>query len=124
MAKEAAEETSETDTGKRRTPLTMLGPAAVLTAAAIAVGLVGMVGGLGPVVEAAAVRFTDQAGYKATVLHGAHVTHPVALYAAEPAGVTVNAVLASAGSAAGALVLAWLVLGLACLGGGFALIAG
>ena len=107
MAKEAAEETSETDTGKRRTPLTMLVPAAVLTAAAIAIGLVGR---LGPVVEAAAVRFTDQAGYNATVLHGAHVTHPVGLYAAEPAGVTLGALLASAGSAAGALLLAWVAL--------------
>jgi multicomponent Na+:H+ antiporter subunit D len=159
MAKEAAEETSETDTAKRRTPLTMIVPAAVLTTAAVAIGLIGR---LGPVAEAAAVRFTDQAGYNATVLNGAHLTHPVALYAAEPAGVTLSALLASGGSAAGALVLAWLslywrrlpvlryrrpssraaavargfqsgvindyvtwlVLGLACLGGMFAAIAG
>ena len=107
MAKEAAEETSETDTGKERTPLTMIVPAAVLTAAAIAIGLVGR---LGPVAEAAAVRFTDQAGYNATVLHGAVVTHPVGLFPAEPAGVTLSSLLASGGSAAGALILAWLAL--------------
>jgi multicomponent Na+:H+ antiporter subunit D len=159
MAKEAAEETSETDAAKRRTPRTMIVPAAILTVAAIAIGLVGR---LGPVVEAATVRFTDQAGYNATVLHGAHISHPVALYAAEPAGITLTSLLAGAGSAAGALVLAWLalywrrlpvlrgcrpspraaalarafqsgvindyvtwlVLGLACLGGVFALIVG
>ncbi len=159
MAEEAAEETSETDTAKERTPLTMIVPAAVLTAAAIAIGLIGR---LGPVVEAAAVRFTDQAGYNATVLHGAVLTHPVGLYPAESAGVTLSSLLASGGSAAGALILAWLalywrrlpmmrdrgpsqlvvaisrgfqsgvvndyvtwlVLGLACLGGVFALIIG
>jgi len=159
MAREAAEETSETDAGKRRTPLSMLVPATALTAAAIAIGLVGR---LGPLVEAAAVRFTDQAAYNATVLHGAVVAHPAGLHAAEPTGVTSSALLASAGSVAGALAVAllglywrrvpvprgyrpspraaalargfqsgvindyvtWLVLGLACLGGVFALIVG
>ena len=38
MAKEAAEETSETDAGKRRTPLTMIVPPALLVAAASASG--------------------------------------------------------------------------------------
>jgi multicomponent Na+:H+ antiporter subunit D len=155
MAKEAAEETSETDAGKRRTPLTMIVPAAALTAAAFAIGLIA---GLGQAAEAAAVRFTDQAGYIATVLHGAHPTYPPGIHA----GVTVTSVLAGLGSAAGALLLAWtglyrrrlpvlrghrpsrraaalargfqsgvindyvtwLVLGLACLGGVFALIVG
>ena len=64
----------------------MIIPPAILVAAAVAVGLTGLLG-LGPVVQAA-VRFQDQAGYDATVLHGAHITHPVALYAAGPAGVT------------------------------------
>jgi multicomponent Na+:H+ antiporter subunit D len=164
MAREAAEETSETDAAKRRTPLSMIGPAAVLTVAGLAIGLLGSFGlsgrGLGPVVEAAAVRFTDQAGYNATVLHGVHLAHPVSLYAAGPTGVTLASVLGGAGSAAGALILAWiglywrrlpvlrgfrpspraaaaargfqsgvindyvtwLVVGLACLGGVFALI--
>jgi multicomponent Na+:H+ antiporter subunit D len=105
MAEEAAEETSETDAGKRRTPLTMIIPAAALTAAALVIGLVGRIG---PVAEAAAVRFTDQAGYNATVLHGVQLTHPLGLYAAEPAGITLASVLAGVGSAAGALALAWL----------------
>ena len=159
MAREAAEETSETDTGKQHTPLTMIIPPALLVAAAIGIGLIGA---LGPAVQAAAVRFEDQAAYNAAVLAGAHIAHPVAVYAAEPAGVTLEGLLASAGSVAGALILAWLalfwrrlpvlhghepsarlaaaarrfhsgvvnnyvtwiVLGLACLGGIFALIAG
>jgi multicomponent Na+:H+ antiporter subunit D len=107
MAKMADEETSETDSGRQRTPLTMIIPAAVLVAAAIAVGLIPQ---LGQVVQAAAVRFQDQAGYNATVLAGAHITHPVALAAAEPTGVTLSAVLAGVGSAIGALVLAFLAL--------------
>jgi multicomponent Na+:H+ antiporter subunit D len=107
MAKMADEETSETDSGRQRTPLTMIIPAAGLVAAAVAVGLIPQ---LGQVVQAAAVRFSDQAGYNATVLAGAHIAHPVALAAAEPTGVTLSAVLAGVGSAIGALVLAFLAL--------------
>jgi multicomponent Na+:H+ antiporter subunit D len=107
MAKEAAEETSETDTGKQRTPLTMIIPPAVLVVAAIVVGLITQ---LGPAVQRAAIRFEDQAAYNATVLTGAHVAHPVALAAAEPTGVTLADVLTGGGSAAGALILAWLAL--------------
>ena len=70
MAEMAAEETSETDSDKQRTPLTMIVPPAVLVVAAIAIGLIPE---LGSVVQAAAVRFQDQAGYNATVLAGAHV---------------------------------------------------
>ena len=61
-------------------------------------------------VQAAAVRFEDQAGYNATVLDGAHITHPVALFAAGPTGVTAAGVLAGLGSAAGAVILAGLAL--------------
>ena len=107
MAKEAAEETSETTGGKNRTPLTMLVPPAVLVVAAIVVGLIGQ---LGPAVQAAAVRFEDQAGYNATVLHGARLTHPVALFAAGSTSVTVADVLTGLGSVAGALILAGLAL--------------
>jgi multicomponent Na+:H+ antiporter subunit D len=107
MAKEAAEETSETTGGKDRTPLTMIVPPAVLLVAAIVVGLIGQ---LGPAVQAAAVRFEDQAGYNATVLGGARLTHPVALFAAGPTSVTVTDVLTGLGSVAGALILAWLAL--------------
>jgi multicomponent Na+:H+ antiporter subunit D len=107
MAKEAAEETSETDSGKQRTPLTMIIPPAVLAVAAIVIGLITR---LGPEVQAAAIRFEDQAAYNATVLTGAHVAHPVALAAAEPTGVTLADLLTGGGSAAGALILAWVAL--------------
>jgi multicomponent Na+:H+ antiporter subunit D len=110
MAKEAAEETSETDAGKRRTPLTMIIPPALLVAAAIVIGVIGVIGRLGPAVQAAAVRFEDQAAYNAAVLANTYVIHPVAVYAAEPAGVTLAGLLAGAGSVAGALILAWLAL--------------
>ncbi len=107
MAEMAAEETSETALDKQRTPLTMVIPSAVLVAAAIAAGLIPQ---LGQVVQAAAIRFQDQAGYNATVLAGAHIAHPVALAAAEPAGVTLSDVLTGLGSTIGALVLAFLAL--------------
>ena len=70
MAEMAAEETSETESDKRRTPLTMIIPPAVLVACAAVIGLIPQ---LGPVVQAAAIRFQDQAGYNATVLAGAHI---------------------------------------------------
>jgi hypothetical protein len=54
------------------------------------------------------VRFQDQAGYNATVLSGAHVAHPHALYPPEPAGITAADVITGAASAAGGLVLAFL----------------
>jgi hypothetical protein len=79
----------------------------VLVAGAIVTGLVTR---LGPVVQAAAIRFQDQAGYNATVLAGAHVTRPVAIAAPENAGITLSSVLTGTGSAAGALILAFLAL--------------
>jgi multicomponent Na+:H+ antiporter subunit D len=105
MAKEAAEETSETAGGKDRTPLTMIVPPAILVVAAIVIGVIGP---LGHFVQAAAVRFEDQAGYDATVLHGAHITHPVALFAAGSTAVTATDVLAGLGSVLGALIMAGL----------------
>jgi multicomponent Na+:H+ antiporter subunit D len=107
MAKAADEEKSETDSGKQRTPLTMIIPPAVLVAAALAMGFISP---LGQAVEAAAIRFQDQAGYNATVLAGAHITHPVAIAAAESTGITAASVLAGTGSAAGAVILAFLAL--------------
>jgi hypothetical protein len=80
MAKAADEEKSETDSGKQRTPLTMIIPPAVLVVAGHRHGFLTP---LGPAVQAAAIRFEDQAGYNATVLAGAHITHPVAIAAAE-----------------------------------------
>jgi len=107
MAEMAAEETSETESGKQRTPLTMIVPPALLVACAAAIGLVAQ---LGPVVQAAAVRFEDQPGYNATVLAGARVAHPVALAAAESTSITLSDVLTGTGSTAGALFLAFLAL--------------
>jgi multicomponent Na+:H+ antiporter subunit D len=107
MAREASEETSETEAARQRTPLTMIVPAAVLVVAALAVGLIPH---LGSVAQAAAVRFQDQHAYAAAVLSHQHVAHPVALYPAEAAGVTLADVLSGAGSAVAALVLAALAL--------------
>jgi multicomponent Na+:H+ antiporter subunit D len=107
MAREASEETSETAQGRNRTPLSMIVPAAVLVVAAI--GLV-FVPHLGPAVEAGAVRFEDQAAYNATVLSGRHVAHPAAIAPAGSTAVTVTDVATGAGSALGALALAFLAL--------------
>ncbi len=107
MAKMAAEETSETESGKQRTPLTMIIPPALLVTCAAAIGLIPQ---LGTVIQAAAIRFEDQAGYNATVLAGAHIAHPVAIAAAENTGITASDILTGIGSTAGALVLAFLAL--------------
>ena len=107
MARESSEETSETDEGKQRTPLSMIVPPAVLVAAAAVIGLLP---GLGSVVEAAAVRFQDQHAYNATVLHGARVAQVTAPYPAGPAGVTVTDLVIGLGTAAGAVFLAFLAL--------------
>jgi multicomponent Na+:H+ antiporter subunit D len=107
MAQESSEETSETDQGKRRTPLTMIIPPAVLVAAAFAAGLLP---GLGAVAERAAVRFQDQAAYNTVVLSGARAAQTATPYPAEPAGVTVTAVVIGLATAAGAVLLAFLAL--------------
>jgi hypothetical protein len=107
MAQAAAEETSETTGGTDHTPLTMIVPPAILAAAAVGVGLIGR---LGLVVQAAAVRFQDQAGYNATVLAGAHIAHPQTLVAPGPVDVTAADLLTGLGSVAGALILAGLAL--------------
>jgi multicomponent Na+:H+ antiporter subunit D len=107
MAEMASEETSETAGGRGHAPLTMVIPPAVLVAAAIVFGLITR---LGPVLQAAAIRFQDQPGYNATVLHGAHILHPVAIAAPEGTDITLSSVLTGTGSALGALVLAFLAL--------------
>ena len=107
MAREASEETSETDQGKQRTPLTMIVPPAVLVAAAF---ILGVLPHLGPAIEAAAVRFQDQGGYAATVLSGTHLAHPAAPYPTEAAGASWADVLIGLGSMAGSAVLAGLAL--------------
>jgi multicomponent Na+:H+ antiporter subunit D len=106
-AAEASEETSETDQAKQRTPATMIIPAAVLAVAGLAISLLPH---LGPAVQAAAIRFQDEAAYNATVLAGAHVAHPMAPSAPEPTGITGADLASGLGSAAGALILAFLAL--------------
>ena len=107
MAKESSEETSETDEDKQRTPLSMIVPPAVLVAAAAVIGFLPR---LGQAVEAAAIRFQDEPGNTARVLFGAPVIHPAALYPAESAGISPGDVLTGLGSAAGAVILAYLAL--------------
>jgi len=63
--------------------------------------------------RAAPAAHRDQAasaGYAGTVLSGVQVTHPAAVYPAEPSGATLADVLTGAASAAGGLVLAGLAL--------------
>jgi multicomponent Na+:H+ antiporter subunit D len=109
QAQETAEETGETDTGRQHTPLTMIIPAAGMTCAAIAVGCLGFTG-LGAAVQAGAIRFQDQGAYIATVLHGARISHPVAPSPADPADVTVAAVVTGLAVAAGSVAIALLTL--------------
>jgi len=103
MAREASEETSETNEDKGHTPWSMIVPPVVLVALAAAVGVLPHIGSI---VQAGAVRFQDQAGYAAAVLGGPHLAHPVSLMAAKDTGITVADVATGAGSAAGAVVLA------------------
>jgi multicomponent Na+:H+ antiporter subunit D len=107
MAEMAAEETSETESDKQRTPLSMIIPPTVLVACAAAIVLISQ---LGSMVQEAAIRFEDQAGYNATVLAGAHIAHPVAPAAAESTSITLSDVMTGTGSVVGALVLAFLAL--------------
>ena len=107
LAKEASEETSETEQAKQRTPLSMIVPAAALVAAAIVIALLP---DLGPVIQSGAVRFQDQAAYNATVLSGAHISRPAALFPPEDTGVKAADLASGFGSAAGAVILAFLAL--------------
>jgi multicomponent Na+:H+ antiporter subunit D len=106
MAAGANEETGETDSGRQRTPPTMLVPAAVLAFLSLCAGVVLFVPRFAVSVEAAAVRFEDEPGYLATVLSGARIAHPVAVYPAVPAGVTVSALVIALVSCLGAVALA------------------
>jgi multicomponent Na+:H+ antiporter subunit D len=107
MAAEANEETSEGAIGRGHTPLSMLGPAAVLALGSLAVGLIPS---LGRAVEAAVVRFQDEPAYNATVLHGLHVAHPVALSPPGAAVVTLPSLLTGIGSVAASIALALVAL--------------
>jgi multicomponent Na+:H+ antiporter subunit D len=106
MAAEADEETGETDSGRQRTPLSMLAPCCLLVAFGLAVGVLAMVPRFASGIEAAAVRFQDQGGYAATVLRGARIARPVALYPPAPAVVTPASVIVALCSVLGAVLLA------------------
>jgi multicomponent Na+:H+ antiporter subunit D len=106
MAVEANEETGETDTGRQRTPLSMIVPAAVMVVLALAAGVAGLVPRFAAAVEAGAIRFQDQPGYIATVLNGARVAHASPVAAVAPADVTISSVVTAVCSAVGAVLLA------------------
>ena len=107
MAAEANEELpGETDEARQRTPLSMLVPAAALTALGLAAGIAAMAPKVATGLEAAAARFQDQPGYIATVLSGARVTRAMPLYPVSPADVTVASVVTALCSVLGAAALA------------------
>ena len=107
MAAGASEETSETEEGKQRTPLTMIIPPVILVMAAIGIAALTH---LGPALQGAAVRFQYQSAYNAAVLSGAHIPHPVAPQPAESTGIKLSDLASGVGSVAGSLVLAFLAL--------------
>ena len=108
MAKEASEETGETDGGRQRTPLTMIVPPLVLTAAAAVLGLLPQLGTCRP---GGGGAVPGPGGYNATVLSGARRRAPRRPGAAGGQPGSRAADLATgAGSAAGAVLLAGVAL--------------
>jgi multicomponent Na+:H+ antiporter subunit D len=106
MAAEANEETGETDSGRQRTPLTMLIPPCVLVVLGVAAGIAAMLPRFAVALEGAAARFEDQAGYASLVLNGARAATPAPLYPQVPATVTAASVITALCSVAGAVLLA------------------
>jgi multicomponent Na+:H+ antiporter subunit D len=106
MAAEANEETGETESGRQRTPLTMLIPLCVLAALGVAAGILAMLPRFAAALESAAARFEDQPAYASLVLNGVPTAHPAALYPQAPADVTAASVITALCSVAGAVVLA------------------
>jgi multicomponent Na+:H+ antiporter subunit D len=106
MAAAANEETGETESGRQRTPLTMLVPLCVLVVLGVAAGIWAMIPRWATAVESAAVRFQDQQAYASLVLRGARTAHPAALYPAAPPDVTAASVIVALCSVAGAVLLA------------------
>jgi multicomponent Na+:H+ antiporter subunit D len=106
MAAEANEETGETESGRQRTPLTMLLPPFVLVAAGIAAGIAAMTPRFAAALESAAARFEDQQAYASLVLNGVRTARPVAVFPQVPATVTALSVITALCSVAGAVLLA------------------
>ena len=71
----------------------MLLPCCVLVVFELAVGVLAMVPRFANGIEAAAVRFQDQAGDAATVLHVTHLTNPVSLHLLVRARATPSSVI-------------------------------
>jgi multicomponent Na+:H+ antiporter subunit D len=110
MEAEANEETGETESGRQRTPLTMLIPLCVLAALGVASGIAAMLPRFASALESAAARFQDQQAYTALVLNGRPTANPVPLYPQVPPDVTAASVITALCSVAGALVLALVAL--------------
>ncbi len=106
MAAEANEETGETESGRQRTPLTMLIPTVVLVVLGLAAGIAAMIPRWAAAVESAAVRFADQPAYESLVLQGMRTAHPVTVYPQAPPDVTAASVITALCSVAGAVLLA------------------
>jgi multicomponent Na+:H+ antiporter subunit D len=106
MAAEANEETGETESGRQRTPLTMLVPLCVLVALGMAAGIAAMIPRWAAAVESAAVRFQDQPAYASLVLNGVHTAHPTALFPSAPPDVTAASVIVALCSVVGSVLLA------------------
>jgi multicomponent Na+:H+ antiporter subunit D len=106
MAAEANEETGETESGRRRTPLTMLVPLCVLVVLGVAAGIAAMFPRWAGAVESAAVQFQDQRAYASLVLDGVRTAHPTAIYPPAPPDVTAASVIVALCSVAGAVLLA------------------
>jgi multicomponent Na+:H+ antiporter subunit D len=106
MAAEANEETGETESGRQRTPLTMLAPMCVLLALGLAAGIAAMTPRAAAALESAATRFEDQPAYLSLVLNNVRTARPAALYPAVPPDVTAASVITALCSVAGAILLA------------------
>src|SRR6185437_7757537 len=84
MAAEANEEKGESDSGRQRTPLTMLIPTGVLVLLGVASGIAALLPRFAVALETAAARFQDQQAYASLVLGGAQPAHPAPLYPQVP----------------------------------------
>ncbi len=106
MAAEANEETGESESGRERTPLTMLVPTCALAGLGVAAGVAALFPRVAAALESAAVRFEDQGAYASLVLNGTRTAHPAALYPPAAAGVTPETLVTALCSVAGAVLLA------------------
>jgi len=110
MEASASEETGETESGRQRTPLTMLIPLCALTALGLAAGVAAMIPRFAAALGSAAARFEDQSAYASLVLNGVRTVRPAALYPQAPADVTAASVITALCSVAGAVLLALVAL--------------